>query len=241
MTSEPPSYSAAADQSNGQLPSEHPQKLVLDGTIVFAAESPSITLYELDSPPAQALAFCHSVKKIVYRTTEDNQIKSRPRHLYDFRDKVNAFGHVKRNDVIIEGQASSKFAFKEINVSHGVGGWLSCTAAGHFKTSRASLMKKASNDIGWKDENGNVVAVEMRAPRRPEGELHSLPHLELKAQLSDKRRDLLVACWAARVWKEAQKDLAGSRGPESQGYDKNRLEEARWKELKKVAQGTISV
>jgi hypothetical protein len=58
----------------------------------------------------------------------------------------------------------------------------------------------------WKDDAGRTIAVEEEAMLMESGVLMSTPSLRLLQVLSDRDLDLIVTCWAARLWKEAKRE-----------------------------------
>ncbi|KAJ3505740.1 hypothetical protein NM208_g16159 [Fusarium decemcellulare] len=73
----------------------------------------------------------------------------------------------------------------------------------HFKAlSKRTGRGRNNKQVRWKDEGGHIIAVEEISM--------GMPGLRLAQVLSDKDLDLVVTCWTARLWKEAQRALKGS-------------------------------
>ncbi|PHH81009.1 hypothetical protein CDD80_4313 [Ophiocordyceps camponoti-rufipedis] len=205
---EPPGYEEG-EQPCGRLPGCGDYTLVMDGCHVYPAEPPSSFLYKLSSPVCQAAAKVYRVEKIRYRLSENDgegRMMSRLDYIYDFqtRFRYHSFNHF-RPQVIIEGKTSKTRTYKAVTISPSVTGWTSCSAEGHFKA-KTSLRDRFSDEVRilWKNRAGALVAVEMR--KRGGGD-ESLPRLEIKIPLGEQDLDLLVTCWAARLWKEAEKEM----------------------------------
>ena len=213
MTSpEPPAYDPN-QQASGQLPGSQDFTLILDGRVIYPSEPPSRILYQLSSAPCFATAKVYAVEKVRYRLSENDgegHVKSRLDHIYDFQTKYFHSLRDVRPPVVIDGKTSRKRAYKSIMLSPSAGaGWSTCSAEGHFKAtvSISSRLKGGNGQILWKNTDGLVVAVETRPKRKEDGNLETLPRLEVKVALEEKDLDLLVTCWAARLWKEASKEL----------------------------------
>lgn len=56
---------------------------------------------------------------------------------------------------------------------------------------------KKDTSLEWKNEAGEVVAVEVR------GDDMNPPRLEIRREIKERELDLLVACWCARVFRES--------------------------------------
>jgi hypothetical protein len=148
------------------------------------------------------------VQKVRYRVSDEGEVKSRLDHIYDFQNEY--FYSIKdiRPPVKLQGKTSSKRSYKQVKLSSGVGGWSTCSAEGHFKAEKPiSGRLKGDARIQWKNRAGVVVALEDRLKRNDNGEVDVLPRLEVKELMEEKDLDLLVSCWAARLWKEAEGDL----------------------------------
>ncbi|KAG9502513.1 hypothetical protein J7337_005341 [Fusarium musae] len=61
------------------------------------------------------------------------------------------------------------------------------------------LNQGKNNTTIWKDEKGEVVAIEMKLQRDENGVLQGLPRLVIQARIEEKLYDLLVTSWCAHV------------------------------------------
>ena len=61
--------------------------------------------------------------------------------------------------------------------------------------------------VCWVDRDGRLIAEETRVQRNWDGKVEGLPGLQVKVHLDEGWLDILVACWVARLWKEAERDL----------------------------------
>lgn len=206
---DPPSYEAVKDhETRHQLSTGEHISLVLDGCLIYPAVPPSRALYELTNPPTEAKTNVYGIEKLRYKlstTDGEGNIRYHRDHLYDF--KTNYFG-MTSSHMVLEGKTSRKRAFQEVLMSPSLGltVW---KVRGHFRVEKKFLGHlKHGSELLWKDETGNVLAVETRAIRKEDSTLDGLPRLDLKTQIDEKMMDLLITCWSARVWMESQKDLA---------------------------------
>ncbi|KAM5354117.1 hypothetical protein ACJ41O_000767 [Fusarium nematophilum] len=202
----PPSYDAAQDQP--PAPEDLPT-LVLDGCNVFSVYAPSRTLYQLSNPPCDASTKVYGIEKIRYRVADassEPSLKSRVGHIYDFKGDWTSLN--ERNVELI-GKTSQKRTFPKLTMSQGL-------SPSSFKVSdllkadpdmKGRLNQGRNNIIVWRDADGQVIARETRMTRDKQGKALDLPRLAVGATMEEKLFDLLVACWCARVWKEAEKDL----------------------------------
>ncbi|KAG6293946.1 hypothetical protein E4U46_006960 [Claviceps purpurea] len=224
----PPSYEDAISHSiNTRLPITHHDSLVLDGHTIYPAAPPSQFLYQISSPPRQGLPSTHAIQKWRFRLPDplgqdddsDNNdgmlLKSRLQHIYDVCEQHRGL----RPAVRLNGRAAHRQCYREVILQGGHTGWTTCAATeGWFRADVALRERfKADARISWRSRDGVLVAVETRAGCRG-GRL--LPRLDIRAVLKEKDLDLLVACWVARVWKEAQGGVRVSLG---------------WKEFKRLA------
>ncbi|KAG6067038.1 hypothetical protein E4U32_004754 [Claviceps aff. humidiphila group G2b] len=222
----PPSYEDAISHSiNTRLPITHHDSLVLDGHTIYPAAPPSQFLYQISSPPRQGLPSTYAIQKWRFRLPDplgqddsDNDgmlLKSRLQHIYDVCEQHRGL----RPAVRLDGRAAHRQCYREVVLQGGHTGWTTCAATeGWFRADVALRDRfKADARISWRSRDGVLVAVETRAGRRG-GRL--LPRLDIRAVLKEKDLDLLVACWVARVWKEAQGEARASLV---------------WKELKRLA------
>lgn len=203
----PPSYFdaiTAQESSQDKLP-----VFTMDGCIISSRHCPSLTLYELSNPPCKASTKVYGVQKYRYRIVETEEGTAKRKfyvdHIYDFKDAPFSSGLA---DLVIEGRAHEKRAFKKVLMSQGLNP-SSFSVKGHFKTEQGILgCFNKKRDILWKDAERNVVAVEKRLQRDKEGKVEVAPELEMRMTLDERSLDFLVTCWAARLWKESQKELA---------------------------------
>ncbi|KAJ6443219.1 Essential for maintenance of the cell wall protein 1 [Purpureocillium lavendulum] len=215
----PPPYEHD-EQPSGHLPGSQAFTLVLDGCQVHAIDAPSRLLYRLSNPPCEATTKVYGVEKVRYRVADDGggdgtgtdepRLRSRLNHIYDFQTKYFYSLRDLRAPVVIEGQTSRKRSYRSVKVSASVTGWSGCAAEDHFKAEvrlSGRLQRGEGAQILWRNMDGRVVAAETRPTRGPDGVVDKPPRLEVRESLDEKDLDLLVTCWAARLWKEAEKDL----------------------------------
>ncbi|KAL7947066.1 hypothetical protein V8C42DRAFT_319566 [Trichoderma barbatum] len=222
----PPSYQEVSSHGpRVQLPIGELLSLALDGRSVYSATNPSLVYYELSAAPLQATSLIYVVKKVKYRLSGDTRVgRLRTRHddIYLFRDAYVNF-HAPRR-IVIDGKSSDARCYKEVKLSPGLMGWTTCSAAGHFTAKTGfSDRWRHHHQVIWKDDSGRIVAMEDSAvPSVPvnggaaassstdsEHAAPVVPCLKLLKMLDEKDLDLLVTCWTARLWKQAQKSLGG--------------------------------
>ncbi|KAJ4327643.1 hypothetical protein N0V84_001893 [Fusarium piperis] len=203
----PPSYDAT-HQQEPSAPEDLPI-LVLDDCRIYSAYAPSRTLYELNSPPSYNMTDVYGIEKMRYRVADTNSepsLKSRLDHIYDFKaDFVSTGG----KNVVLTGQTSQKRTFPKVTMSQGLSS-SSFKVEGLLKADtdlRGRLGRGRANTIIWKDGQGKIIAEETRPQRDQEGKIEEPPRLSIKATVEEKLFDMLVACWCARVWRDAVKDL----------------------------------
>ncbi|PFH63081.1 hypothetical protein XA68_18218 [Ophiocordyceps unilateralis] len=206
---EPPTYEEG-EPPCGQLPGSGNYTLILDGCDIYPSEPPSPFLYKLSSPVCQAAAQVYRLDKFRYRfsqTDGEGRLISRPDEIYEFQTKYTYSFKKLRSPVIIEGKTSRSRTNRCVMLEPSVTGWSSCSAEGHFKA-KMSLWNQVTKGsrILWEDMAGVVVAIETRPGKKEVKKPEPLPRLEIKESLGERELDLLVACWAARLWKEAERD-----------------------------------
>lgn len=197
---EPPSYAAASTANpRTQLQSGELVTFTLDNTLIFPSAPPSVALYELGIGRINKLRYRlgregehhYTRSEIMYQT-----IPSRiPHYLYiGGRTRLMIFGKMDRR---------STYESATMEPGRSSGNW---KIPGFFRTKSSLLDRNLEGaEIQWLDwESGHLVALETRSGKgQGQGEGHLLPSLELKVDLGEKRRDLLVACWIARLMREA--------------------------------------
>ncbi|UNI20516.1 hypothetical protein JDV02_006595 [Purpureocillium takamizusanense] len=215
----PPPYDLDDQQpGNLQLRGGPSSTLVLDGCDVYAMDAPSRPLYRLSNPPCEAGTKVYGVQKVRYHIVgghnDDNEprLRSRLHHIYDFQTKYFYSLRDLRSPVVVEGKTSRKRTYRSVKVSASVTGWSGCAAEDHFKAevrlaARLQRGEGGGAQVLWRNMDGRVVAAETRPTRGPDGVVDKPPRLEVREPLDDMDLDLLVTCWAARLWKEAEKDL----------------------------------
>ncbi|KAH7129041.1 hypothetical protein EDB81DRAFT_661564 [Dactylonectria macrodidyma] len=209
-----PSYESAVAvpssvQTDTNIPTpEQLPTFVLDQCAIHALLQPDRLLYELSNPPCEARTSTYAIEKIRYRKSQhqgETNPRSRVDYIYDFRnDRLSS----STRDVEILGKASSKRVYHKIKMSQGV-------RPTHFKVKDHFTVEKpllnrvqSGTELVWKDTDGKTIAIETMVDRDEEGNVTRLPQLKMKESLEEKDQDLLVTCWCARLWKEAQKELA---------------------------------
>ncbi|KAK1241960.1 hypothetical protein MKX07_007783 [Trichoderma sp. CBMAI-0711] len=231
----PPSYHDVSNHGpRVQLPIGELLSLALDGRCVYSATNPSLVYYELSAAPLQATSLIYVVKKVKYRLVPGSsdssaRLRTRQDDIYLFRDAyVKLYAPAPRR-VVIDGRASDARCYREVKMAPGLMGWSACSAPGHFsaRTGLADLWRH-QHQVIWKDDSGRIVAMEDAAAAPPAVSASasdtdsaaaatttttttaSVPCLKLLRMLDEKDLDLLVTCWTARLWKQAQKSLGSS-------------------------------
>jgi hypothetical protein len=167
------------------------------------------------------------------------RLRTRQDDIYLFRDAyVKLYAPAPRR-VVIDGRASDARCYREVKMAPGLMGWSACSAPGHF-SARTGLADRwrHQHQVIWKDDSGRIVAMEDAAAAPPAvsasasdtdsaaaatttttttttaaaaaAAAASVPCLKLLRMLDEKDLDLLVTCWTARLWKQAQKSLGSS-------------------------------
>lgn len=219
---DPPPYQTTSSppqqRQHRRLSTEQHATLILDGCTISSQKDPTRVLYETNSPPCEARTTLFGLQKHVYSELGDGRLRSRLVHLYDFTYELLGAG-INRN-VEIKGKAGTARSFADVKMVQGgpLGGTASVRVAGHFRAGPSSLTSPRG-DISWKAEEGSssdgggggrLLAVETRGERNgdDEGGFAVPPRLVVKVEMAERDLDLLVTCWCARLWKEAEKELA---------------------------------
>lgn len=220
---DPPPYQTTSSppqqRQHRRLSTEQHATLILDGCTISSQKDPTRVLYETNSPPCEARTTLFGLQKHVYSELGDGRTRSRLVHLYDFTYELLGAG-INRN-VEIKGKAGTARSFADVKMVQGgpLGGTASVRVAGHFRAGLSSLTSPRG-DISWKAEEGSssdgdggggrLLAVETRGERNgdDEGGFAVPPRLVVKVEMAERDLDLLVTCWCARLWKEAEKELA---------------------------------
>ncbi|KAM0555849.1 hypothetical protein ACHAPJ_006248 [Fusarium lateritium] len=216
-----PSYDNAQSQSlqdEPPAPEDFPT-LVLDGTKIYSLYAPNRILYELSNPPYDGGRNTHyGIEKIRYRVVEsdsESTLKSSPDHIYDFKHDIAEILE-SSNDITIRGQTSRKRTYRNVMIQDrttGSGIRVEATGDNPERLLEAEsplkdrLTQGKTNTVVWKDDKGQVVAVETKLQRDKDNKVKEFPRLTIKARVDEKLYDLLITCWCAQVWKSAQKDL----------------------------------
>jgi hypothetical protein len=209
----PPSYATVVGAANptashrtAQLP-----HFYLDGTLIFPSAPPARASYEINSPPCEAKSASYEVRKIFYklstRGSSSGTIRSRVDPIYGFRPfRMPSFLINGRRHMLIDGLGGGRVAQVEmVPAWHGDARW---TVEGYFRTKQTGGDRfRKHRSVSWVDGKGRVIAVEERVARDTDGKVKALPGLELLVEMEEKMVDLLVTCWAARLWKEALNEL----------------------------------
>ncbi|KAH7159454.1 hypothetical protein B0J13DRAFT_602148 [Dactylonectria estremocensis] len=203
----PPYEPAAADGQSQRFEPEALPTLVLDGKSIYSRLHQDRLLYEINSPPCEALSPKYSIQKIRHKVSQANgsvKIRTRKDHMYTINSDYVSIG---LRGVQIFGNADSNAVFKEAHMSQGIGP-SSFKVDGHFQIKRSTKNRlQHGSEICWLDTDGQLIAVETKVERDGEDNVREPPRLEIKAKLDEKVLDLLVACWCARLWKQAEKEL----------------------------------
>ncbi|KFH46574.1 hypothetical protein ACRE_026670 [Hapsidospora chrysogenum ATCC 11550] len=202
---EPPAYDDA-NQSSAKDQLSVTGELILDYRTVYPTDQPDKPLYELNRSPLSGVRGVYAVDKICYRLTTtgaDGETRSRirarrPREIYEFITVLSS-------TIVMGGKGRPDATFREVKLSRTSSRWQGCKVSGHFtarKSMTQRLLRQGGNEIEWKDTAGKLVAVEPVAAM--EDGHGGRPRLQIRAQMTPKEFDLLVTCWLARVYGEAE-------------------------------------
>ncbi|KAG9255550.1 uncharacterized protein F5Z01DRAFT_651494 [Emericellopsis atlantica] len=224
-TSNPPSYlQVAQSRPHERLTASELPCLVLGDCLIYAESQPQRPLYELSQPPAMCRpqTAAYAVQRFNYQLSShdgEGNIRNRKRHIYDFSLSISPdLGE----GVYIEGKAARKaLVAKDAHIAPGpMGKWSSCKVTSdshmsskgdleHFRAGRSVKQRwRRSDQLDWTDTSGRTVATETKLTRREDMSVDRPPRLEIRVVLESRDLDLLVTAWAARIWREAKKDLA---------------------------------
>ncbi|KAG7423881.1 hypothetical protein Forpi1262_v014768 [Fusarium oxysporum f. sp. raphani] len=203
----PPSYDITLSQSESQQQdqlqaTEDFPTLVLDGTNIYSLYAPNRILYQLSNAPYDATRKIYAIEKLRYRMTNggsEQKLKHTVDHIYDFRHGISIESY---KQITILGQTSRKRTYPNMIMHRCLNGCHTICEGGQVKLTPDYVLKAESplkdrlnqgknNTTIWKDEKGEVVAIETK----------------LQRDENEKLYDLLVTSWCAHVWKDAQKDL----------------------------------
>lgn len=211
---QPPSYEAVAGLGpRAQLPIAELPCFILDGTLIFPNTPPARAMYELSGPPCEAMSRAYTLRKVVHKLSSsasaggDACIRLSINDIYTFRTfRILLWFSGGRKHVLIHDKTRARFD-EALMTPRGSASWK--VGPGHLFQAEQRLADRFRSRAGicWLDSHGAVVAVETRLERGEGGTVESLPMLAMRAELQEKLQDLLVACWAARLWKEAVRDL----------------------------------
>ncbi|KAG5986888.1 hypothetical protein E4U43_005304 [Claviceps pusilla] len=225
----PPSYQDAISHGNNpHLPITHHDTLVLDGHTIYTASPPSPFLYQIipsSSSSASATASgsppsTYALQKWCFRLPDQDHpdpttLKSRLHHIYDIHRQTvslpNSLSLALRPAIKLDGRAGNRHSYREVLLQAGHTGWTTCAATEGWFRADLPLRDRFRRDgrIAWRSRDGLFVAEETRARRGDDK--RALPRLAIRAPLREKDLDLLVACWVARVMKQAEGDERDSR------------------------------
>ncbi|KAM5349044.1 hypothetical protein ACJ41O_008867 [Fusarium nematophilum] len=195
----PPPYESSAVGSN--LPPSAPTGtpiFVLDGSRVVLEQSPDRSLYEFDCTTG-GTKIC-TISKLHH--PDSTNAKPRQEHLYDFKETWSDMGG---NHVVINGRTIKERSFPEVFLVQPVGS-SAHHVAGHFKTSKGVLDRfKNKDQVNWLDAKDKMIAVESKQSSDVDPNRQPLPRLEVKVPLDERELDLLVTCWCAKAWQQAEK------------------------------------
>ncbi|KAF9761498.1 hypothetical protein IL306_003795 [Fusarium sp. DS 682] len=239
VTNLPPSYDVTPTQSEtqqqGQLQAQEDfPTLILDGTKIYSLYAPNRILYQLSYAPYETTRKIYAIEKLRYRVTNadsEPKLKYTVDHIYDFRHGISIEAY---KQITILGQTSRKRTYPNMIMHRCLNGCHTICPGGQVKLAPDFVLKAESplkdrlnqgknNTTIWKDEKGQVVAVETKLQRDEHNNIQELPRLAIKARIDEKLYDLLVTSWCAHVWKDAQKDLK-----EPMSWDKCEPYHCRW-------------
>lgn len=207
---DPPSYSAVVTSNpRTQIHGSELPSFVLDGTLIFPSDPPSTAMYQLSGDPLVATSHSYELRRLRYKLTSDGAVRqSRTDVLYQILpSRTPHYLYIGgRTVVLLFGKAESRATYSEANMRPGLGSgkW---KVPGHFRTSTRALNRlKGHCEVQWLDWNsGKLIALEKRSNTlNGTGKAKSLPRLEIKDDMEDRKRDLLVACWVAKLWRQAR-------------------------------------
>ncbi|KAG8362101.1 hypothetical protein FVEN_g169 [Fusarium venenatum] len=196
-----PSYDTAQSQSlqDGTSDPEDLPTLVLNSTKIYSLYAPNHILYQLSKPPYDGGHYnIYGVEKVRYRLVEA------------CRNSQTS------NDIAVVGQTSRKRTYRDIMIQDrttGSGIRVEATGGNPERLLEAEsplkdrLNRGKTNTVVWKDDKGQVVAIETKLQRNKDNIIEEPPRLAIKVRVDEKLYDLLITCWCAQVWKSAQKDL----------------------------------
>ncbi|EWG49554.1 hypothetical protein FVEG_09050 [Fusarium verticillioides 7600] len=138
----------------------------------------------------------------------EQKLKHTVDHIYDFRHGISIESY---KQITILGQTSRKRTYPNMIMHRCLNGGHTICEGGQVKLAPYYVLKAESfpkdrlnqgknNTTIWKDEKGEVVAIEMKLQRDENGVLQGLPRLVIKARIEEKLYDLLVTSWCAHVW-----------------------------------------
>jgi hypothetical protein len=211
-SAEPPSYevsvglAGATTSPNAELP-----HFVLHGTLIFPSPPPSRAVYELNSPPCDAKSGTYELRKIAYRVSARGEggVRSRVDPIYAIRPfRVPLWLSSGRKHVLINGLEKGRT--KE---AHMAPAWDAPVGWGVKELRLRSEQRfvdrfRRKGAVVWVNRAGVLIAEETRSTRNWEGKVERLPGLKVHIQLEEGLLDILVACWVARLWKEAESELS---------------------------------
>ncbi|KAG5996321.1 hypothetical protein E4U54_002601 [Claviceps lovelessii] len=225
----PPSYQDAISHGNNpHLPITHHDTLVLDGHTIYSASPPSPFLYQITPSPSSSSASAsgsppstYALQKWCFRLPDQDQpdpttLKSRLHHIYDIHRQTvslpNSLSLTLRPAIKLDGRAGNRHSYREVLLQAGHTGWTTCAATEGWFRADLPLRDRFRRDgrIAWRSRDGLFVAEETRARRGDDK--RALPRLAIRAPLREKDLDLLVACWVARVMKQAEGEERWRKG-----------------------------
>lgn len=207
-TPTPPSYNDSVQAHvNEHLPTSELLSLQLEGESVFAQGSGEI-LYNLTQAPLSGTGAVLGVEEVVYKPSspdsEEPRVKTVMRFLYDVKaPKWAAVARSEHGAYGFEPQSGPTHCFsrgagllkgKRVIFFGRMGStWRVWTAQKGLVVSLRA--EKKFDKVRWRDEKGNVVAVESVVDSSSR-----IPVLELKMHLDKRTLNLLVTAWCAIIW-----------------------------------------
>ncbi|CEI63296.1 unnamed protein product [Fusarium venenatum] len=191
-----PSYDTAQSQSlqDGTSDPEDLPTLVLNSTKIYSLYAPNHILYQLSKPPYDGGHYnIYGVEKVRYRLVEgdsEQKLQSSPDHIYDFKHAEIPKHRTTGSGIRVEATGGNPERLLEAE-----------------SPLKDRLNRGKTNTVVWKDDKGQVVAIETKLQRNKDNIIEEPPRLAIKVRVDEKLYDLLITCWCAQVWKSAQKDL----------------------------------